>query len=85
MTDARPSDSGHPDPDRNLEAVAARGGAWNGASDSSASGDSVGDAVASEIAVWGFISTLGVLSGTLAGGIENRMALRHLGIFRDRP
>jgi predicted Zn-dependent protease len=32
-----------------------------------------------------FISTLGVLSGALAGGIENRMALRHLALFLDRP
>ncbi|MFD1647668.1 hypothetical protein [Haloarchaeobius litoreus] len=32
-----------------------------------------------------FISTLGVLSGALAGGAENRMALRHLALFRDRP
>jgi hypothetical protein len=37
------------------------------------------------IRVGGFISTLGVLSGALAGGIENRMALRHLALFRDRP
>lgn len=35
--------------------------------------------------VAGFISTLGVLSGALAGGIENRMALRHLALFLDRP
>jgi hypothetical protein len=32
-----------------------------------------------------FISTIGVLSGALAGGIENRMALRHLALFRDDP
>jgi hypothetical protein len=32
-----------------------------------------------------FISTIGVLSGALAGGIENRMALRHLALFLDRP
>ena len=31
-----------------------------------------------------FISTIGVLSGALAGGIENRMALRHLALFLDR-
>jgi len=37
------------------------------------------------IRVGGFISTLGVLSGALAGGIENRMALRHLALFRDHP
>lgn len=37
------------------------------------------------VRVGGFISTLGVLSGALAGGIENRMALRHLALFRDRP
>jgi len=32
-----------------------------------------------------FISTIGVLSGALAGGIENRMALRHLALFLDDP
>jgi hypothetical protein len=32
-----------------------------------------------------FISTIGVLSGALAGGIENRMAVRHLALFLDRP
>lgn len=32
-----------------------------------------------------FISTIGVLSGALAGGVENRMALRHLALFLDRP
>jgi predicted Zn-dependent protease len=32
-----------------------------------------------------FISTIGVLSGALAGGIENRMALRHLALFLDEP
>ena len=37
------------------------------------------------VRVGAFISTLGVLSGALAGGIENRMALRHLALFRDRP
>ncbi|MFO7926474.1 MAG: hypothetical protein ACQET5_12870 [Halobacteriota archaeon] len=37
------------------------------------------------VRVGGFISTLGVLSGALAGGIENRMALRHLALFGDRP
>lgn len=37
------------------------------------------------VRVGGFISTLGVLSGALAGGIENRMALRHLALFLDRP
>ncbi len=37
------------------------------------------------VRVGGFISTLGVLSGALAGGIENRMALRHLALFRDKP
>lgn len=35
--------------------------------------------------VGGFISTLGVLSGALAGGVENRMALHHLALFLDRP
>jgi hypothetical protein len=37
------------------------------------------------VRIGGFISTLGVLSGALAGGIENRMALRHLALFLDRP
>lgn len=37
------------------------------------------------VRIGGFISTLGVLSGALAGGLENRMALRHLALFRDRP
>jgi hypothetical protein len=32
-----------------------------------------------------FISTLGVLSGALAGGIENRAVVRHLALFEDRP
>lgn len=32
-----------------------------------------------------FISTIGLLSGALAGGIENRMALRHLALFHKRP
>jgi len=37
------------------------------------------------VRVGAFISTIGVLSGALAGGIENRTALRHLALFRDRP
>lgn len=32
-----------------------------------------------------FISTLGVLSGALAGGLENRSLIGHLALFRDRP
>ncbi|AQL43353.1 hypothetical protein BV210_11920 [Halorientalis sp. IM1011] len=32
-----------------------------------------------------FISTVGVLSGALAGGLENRTLVRHLALFRDRP
>jgi predicted Zn-dependent protease len=32
-----------------------------------------------------FISTLGVLSGALAGGVENRTLISHLALFRDRP
>jgi hypothetical protein len=32
-----------------------------------------------------FISTLGVLSGALAGGVENRSVIGHLALFRDRP
>lgn len=37
------------------------------------------------VRIGGFISTLGLLSGALAGGIENRMSLRHLALFLDRP
>lgn len=32
-----------------------------------------------------FISTVGVLSGALAGGLENRNVVRHLTLFRDKP
>lgn len=32
-----------------------------------------------------FISTVGVLSGALAGGLENRAVVRHLTLFRDEP
>jgi len=32
-----------------------------------------------------FISTIGVLSGALAGGLENRALVRHLTLFRDEP
>ncbi|MDG5778708.1 hypothetical protein VB773_08070 [Haloarculaceae archaeon H-GB2-1] len=32
-----------------------------------------------------FISTLGMLSGALAGGLENRELLRHLALFRRAP
>ena len=32
-----------------------------------------------------FISTIGVLSGALAGGIENRAVLRQIALFLDRP
>lgn len=32
-----------------------------------------------------FISTVGVLSGALAGGLENRAIVRHLALFHDRP
>jgi hypothetical protein len=32
-----------------------------------------------------FISTLGVLSGALAGGVENRSLIGHLALFSDRP
>lgn len=32
-----------------------------------------------------FISTVGVLSGALAGGLENRTIVRHLTLFRDEP
>ncbi|QLH79939.1 hypothetical protein HZS55_06695 [Halosimplex rubrum] len=33
----------------------------------------------------GFIATVGVLSGALAGGLEDRTLLRHLALFRRRP
>lgn len=32
-----------------------------------------------------FISTVGVLTGALAGGLESRTVIRHLALFRDRP
>ncbi len=32
-----------------------------------------------------FISTVGVLSGALAGGLENRVSISHLALFPDRP
>nr|WP_208288815.1 hypothetical protein [Halobacterium sp. R2-5] len=32
-----------------------------------------------------FISTIGVLSGALAGGLENRTVVSHLALFLDRP
>jgi hypothetical protein len=32
-----------------------------------------------------FISTIGVLTGALAGGLENRAVVRHLALFLDRP
>jgi len=32
-----------------------------------------------------FISTVGVLSGALAGGLENRTIVSHLALFLDRP
>ncbi|WP_440005839.1 hypothetical protein [Halomicrococcus sp. SG-WS-1] len=32
-----------------------------------------------------FISTIGVLSGALAGGIESRIIVSHLALFPDRP
>ncbi|QLG27856.1 hypothetical protein HUG10_09955 [Halorarum halophilum] len=32
-----------------------------------------------------FISTIGVLSGALAGGLENRIIVSHLTLFPDRP
>jgi predicted Zn-dependent protease len=33
----------------------------------------------------GFIATIGVLSGALAGGLENRAIVSHLTLFLDRP
>lgn len=32
-----------------------------------------------------FVSTLGVLTGALAGGLESRTVLRHLALFLDQP
>jgi predicted Zn-dependent protease len=32
-----------------------------------------------------FISTVGVLTGALAGGVESRTVIRHLALFRDDP
>lgn len=32
-----------------------------------------------------FISTVGVLTGALAGGLENRAVIRHLALFMDEP
>jgi hypothetical protein len=32
-----------------------------------------------------FISTVGVLTGSLAGGLESRTVIRHLALFSDRP
>jgi hypothetical protein len=32
-----------------------------------------------------FISTIGVLSGALAGGLESRTIVSHLTLFLDRP
>jgi hypothetical protein len=32
-----------------------------------------------------FISTIGVLSGALAGGLENRAIVSHLTLFLDHP
>ena len=32
-----------------------------------------------------FISTVGVLTGALAGGLESRTVIRHLALFLDEP
>ncbi len=32
-----------------------------------------------------FTSTIGVVSGALAGGLESRTVLQHLALFRDEP
>jgi len=37
------------------------------------------------VRIAGFIATVGVLSGALAGGLEDRTILRHLALFRRRP
>ncbi|SFG99204.1 hypothetical protein SAMN04488063_3501 [Halopelagius inordinatus] len=33
----------------------------------------------------GFISTIGVVTGAIAGGLESRTVVRHLSLFLDRP
>ncbi|MFC7194126.1 hypothetical protein ACFQL4_04745 [Halosimplex aquaticum] len=37
------------------------------------------------VRIGAFIATIGVLSGALAGGLEDRTILRHLALFRARP
>ncbi|QLH81429.1 hypothetical protein [Halosimplex pelagicum] len=37
------------------------------------------------VRIAGFIATIGVLTGALAGGLEDRTILRHLALFRPRP
>ncbi|WP_436911122.1 hypothetical protein [Halosimplex marinum] len=37
------------------------------------------------VRIAGFIATVGVLTGALAGGLEDRTLLRHLALFRRRP
>jgi predicted Zn-dependent protease len=37
------------------------------------------------VRIGAFISTIGVLSGALAGGLESRTIVSHLTLFRDRP
>jgi hypothetical protein len=42
-------------------------------------------AVIDLVRIGAFISTVGVLSGALAGGLESRTIVRHLALFDDRP
>jgi len=41
--------------------------------------------VADLVRTGAFITTIGVLSGALAGGLESRTFIRHLALFHDRP
>jgi hypothetical protein len=38
-----------------------------------------------QLRIAALISTIGLLTGTLAGGLESRDVLRHMGLFRRRP
>lgn len=41
--------------------------------------------MAERVQIAAFISTIGVLTGALAGGLESRAVIRHLALFRDEP
>jgi predicted Zn-dependent protease len=41
--------------------------------------------LAAKIRLASFISTIGVLTGALAGGLESRTVIRHLALFPDEP